>query len=80
MRLKNQNPRNYIGRTIIFRHQAWQIDGVDSTHVLLSKPGLQENGLLLGYAGLTPAQIRTGTQQLASVLESFRRGRTRSEA
>jgi GntR family transcriptional regulator/MocR family aminotransferase len=40
----------------------------------------QENGLLLGYAGLTPAQIRTGTQQLASVLESFRRGRTRSEA
>jgi hypothetical protein len=47
MRLKNQNPRNYIGRTIIFRHQAWRVDGVDDTHVLLSKPGLQEKGLLL---------------------------------
>lgn len=49
MRLKNQDPRNFIGRTVIFRHQAWQIDGVDDTHVLLSKPGLQENGKLLHY-------------------------------
>ena len=40
----------------------------------------QQNGLLLGYAGLTPAQIRTGTQQLAAVLESFHRRRKRSEA
>lgn len=47
MRLKNQNPKNHIGRTIIFRHQAWQIDGVDDTHVLLSKPGLEEKGRLL---------------------------------
>lgn len=47
MRLKNQNPRNFIGRTIIFRHQAWQIDGVDDTHVKLSKPGLQQTGSLM---------------------------------
>jgi GntR family transcriptional regulator/MocR family aminotransferase len=40
------------------------------------------NGLLLGYAALTPAQIRSGTQQLAAVLEPFVRAaaRRRSEA
>jgi hypothetical protein len=47
MKLNNQDPRKFIGRTIIFRHQAWLIDGVDGTHVKLSKPGLQEKGLLL---------------------------------
>ena len=40
----------------------------------------RRHALLLGCAGLTAAQIRTGTQQLAAILESFRRGRKRSEA
>lgn len=47
MKLKNRDPRNFIRRTIIFRHQAWQIDGVDDTHVKLSKPGLQKTGSLM---------------------------------
>ena len=76
MRLKNQNPHNYIGRTIIFRHQAWQVDGVDDTHVLLSKPGLQEKGLLLHrlfdqcrlYP--QPAEIRTRFPKLLRALRT----------
>jgi hypothetical protein len=47
MKLKNRNPRDFIGRTIIFRHEAWHIDGVNAEHVLLSKPGLERNGKLL---------------------------------
>ncbi len=38
------------------------------------------NGLLLGYAGLTSAQIRTGTQQLAATLEPFVRAARRRPA
>ena len=38
------------------------------------------SGLLLGYAGLTAEQIRTGTEQLAAVLEPMvRRGASRRE-
>jgi len=47
MRLKNRDPQEYVGRTIIFCHQAWQVDAINATHILLSKPGLQEKGLLL---------------------------------
>lgn len=46
MKLKNRDPREYLGRTIICRTGAWRIDGVDGEHVLLSKPGLEAKGKL----------------------------------
>jgi len=47
MKLKNRNPQDYVGRTILFRNDAWHIDAVDNTHVLVSKPGLQTTGKLM---------------------------------
>lgn len=46
MKLKNRNPANFVGRTVIFRHVAWRVDGVDGEHVLLSKPSVSEKGKL----------------------------------
>jgi hypothetical protein len=46
MRLKNRNPAMFVGRTIIFRHQAWKIDSVAGDTIHLSKPGLAHKGQL----------------------------------
>ena len=59
MNLKNQDPRNFIGRTVIFRHEAWRVDGVDDTHVLLSKPGLEQTGKLMHIQGWLLIHQRT---------------------
>lgn len=44
MKLKNRNPAKYVGRTIIYRHQAWKIKSVSADTIHLCKPGLQING------------------------------------
>lgn len=47
MKLKNRNPRDFIGRTIIFRHEAWLVDSVkDDGNIILKKPALDQQGLL----------------------------------
>lgn len=46
MKLKNQDPRALIGRTIIFRGVAWRIDSVNDDDIELSKPGLDQKGRL----------------------------------
>lgn len=45
MNLINRKPEDYVGRTIIYRHQFWLLDevGVD---LHLSKPGLKHKGKL----------------------------------
>lgn len=47
MKLKNRDPRAYIGRTIIHKGIAWQITQVDGEHVHLYKPGSNHHGKLL---------------------------------
>ncbi|KFC73277.1 hypothetical protein [Massilia sp. LC238] len=44
MKLKNRNPAKFVGRTIIYRHQAWKIDSVSADKIHLSKPGLTIKG------------------------------------
>lgn len=74
MKLRNRDPRDYIGRTILFRHVAWRIDGVDSEHVLLSKPALEQKGKLrlelFASCELYPdaAEIRTRFPKLLRAL------------
>lgn len=74
MKLRNRDPRDYIGRTIIFRHEAWLLDGVDTEHVLLSKPGLDKKGKLrlelFASCELYPdaAEIRTRFPKLLRAL------------
>lgn len=46
MKLKNRNPANFVGRTIIYRHQAWKIDSVSGDTIYLSKPGPDHKGSL----------------------------------
>jgi hypothetical protein len=46
MKLKNRNPQNFVGRTIIYRHQAWKIDSVSADTIHLTKPGLDHKGRL----------------------------------
>lgn len=46
MRLKNRNPAAFVGRTIIYRHQAWKIDSVSGDEIHLRRPGLDHKGLL----------------------------------
>jgi len=46
MKLKNQNPSRFIGRTIIYRHQAWTIKSVVGETINLIKPGLDRKGQL----------------------------------
>jgi hypothetical protein len=46
MKLKNRNPHDYIGRTIIFRHEAWRLDSVEEEGIRLSKHGVDGTGLL----------------------------------
>jgi hypothetical protein len=46
MKLKNRNPADFVGRTIIYRHQAWNIDALDGTTIYLSRPGLAQKGQL----------------------------------
>lgn len=76
MKLTNRNPRNYIGRTIIYRSGAWRIDGVDSEHVLLSKSGLDTKGKLglhlFGSCTLFPSagEIQTRFPKLLRALRT----------
>lgn len=44
MKLKLRDPINFIGRTILYRHQAWLIEKVASTTIYLSRPGLGQTG------------------------------------
>lgn len=44
MKLINRNPVDFIGRTILYRHQAWLIESVESGVVHLSRPGLGQRG------------------------------------
>ena len=37
MKLKNRNPANFVGRTIIYRHQAWKVDSVSGNTIHLRK-------------------------------------------
>lgn len=46
MKLKNRSPANFVGRTIIYRHQAWKIESVLGDTIHLSKPGLDHKGRL----------------------------------
>lgn len=46
MRLKNRNPANFVGRTIIYRHQAWKIASVSGEKIHLCRPGLDHKGVL----------------------------------
>jgi hypothetical protein len=76
MKLTNHNPRNYIGRTVIYRSGAWRIDGVDSEHVLLSKSGLDAKGKLglhlFGSCTLFPSagEIQTRFPKLLRALRT----------
>jgi hypothetical protein len=49
LKLKNLNPTNFVGRTILYRHQAWNIDAVNDTTIFLSRPGLAQKGKLQRY-------------------------------
>lgn len=44
MKLVNGNPANFVGRTIIYRHQAWTIQSVSGDTIHLSKPALGQKG------------------------------------
>lgn len=44
MKLVNRNPANFVGRTIIYRHQAWKIQSVSVDTIHLSKPALGQKG------------------------------------
>jgi len=46
MKLKNCNPADFIGRTILYRRQAWYIDAVNATTIYLLRPGLEQKGQL----------------------------------
>jgi hypothetical protein len=46
MKLKNRIPADFVGRTIIFRGQAWNVDSVDADKMYLSRPGLNQKGQL----------------------------------
>lgn len=46
MKLKNRNPADFVGRTIIYRHQAWKVDAVHGNAISLSRPAREEKGLL----------------------------------
>lgn len=44
MKLKLRNPINFIGRTILYRHQAWSVEEVVAATIHLSRPGLAQKG------------------------------------
>lgn len=44
MQLKLCDPNNFIGRTILYRHQAWLVEKVASQTIHLSRPGLGQSG------------------------------------
>lgn len=46
MRLTNTEPKTLVGKTIIFRHQFWRVDGVTENHLELSKHCRPEKGKL----------------------------------
>jgi hypothetical protein len=46
MKLKNQNPANFVGRTIIYRRQAWKIKSVAGNTIHLVKNGIDRKGQL----------------------------------
>lgn len=46
MKLKNRNPATLVGRTIIYRHQAWTIKSVSGSTINLYRPGLDHRGQL----------------------------------
>ena len=46
MKLRNRNPANYVGRTIIYRHQAWKIKSVTGNTIHLVKTGIDLKGQL----------------------------------
>jgi hypothetical protein len=46
MRLRNINPTDLIGRTIVYRHQFWTVDRLDDAHVYLTKSWNDNKGLL----------------------------------
>lgn len=46
MKLKNRNPAHFVGRTIIYRHQAWKIASVSGAEIQLCKAGLALKGMI----------------------------------
>jgi hypothetical protein len=76
MKLKNRNPRDFIGRIIIFRHIAWRIDGVTDEHVKLSRPALGRTGSLRRHLferctlHPLPAEIRARFPMLLRALQT----------
>lgn len=46
MKLKNCNPATLVGRTIIYRHQAWAIESVSGGTIKLYRRGLDHRGQL----------------------------------
>lgn len=46
MKLKDRNPADYVGRTIMYRHQAWTIKSVEGNTIHLSRPLRSQNGQL----------------------------------
>lgn len=49
MKLKNRNPADFVGRTILYRHQAWQIESVTDTDIHLIQTGLDKKGRIQHY-------------------------------
>jgi hypothetical protein len=76
MKLKNRDPRAYIGRTIFYKSVAWQITKVDDENVPLYKPGQNEHGRLrldlFGQCKLYPeaSEIRTRFPKLLRALRT----------
>lgn len=44
MKLKNQNPANFVGRIIIYRHQSWKIQSVVGDTINLCRDWLDHKG------------------------------------
>ena len=44
MKMMNRNPAAFIGRTIVFRHQSWQLVAVSDADVHLYRPGPNQHG------------------------------------
>jgi hypothetical protein len=76
MKLKNRDPRSYIGRTIFYKGVAWQITKVDDENVHLYKPGQNQHGRLrlelFGQCKLYPeaSEIRTRFPRLLRALRT----------
>lgn len=75
MNLINRNPEDYVGRTIIYRHQFWLLDEV-GVELHLSKPGLKTKGKLTRAqfnqcrVYMTPDEIRKHYPKIVRLLRA----------